>query len=70
MTLIEIRPHRWDWKVFEAPGVQPMFLSQQQAIDYATCNRPTGRDKQFIATFRFPTQRSGRRFHKGYKDDS
>jgi len=22
---------------FEAPGVQPVFLSQEQAIDYATC---------------------------------
>jgi hypothetical protein len=25
MTLIEIRPHRWGWKVFEAPGVEPVF---------------------------------------------
>jgi hypothetical protein len=23
--------------VYEAPGGQPVFLSQQQAIDYATC---------------------------------
>src|SRR5436853_3917086 len=22
MTLIEIRPHRWGWKAFEAPGVE------------------------------------------------
>jgi hypothetical protein len=22
MTVIEIRPHRWGWKVFEAPGVE------------------------------------------------
>jgi hypothetical protein len=22
MTLIEIKPHRWGWKVFEAPGVE------------------------------------------------
>jgi hypothetical protein len=25
MTVIEIRPHRWGWKVFEAPGVEPVF---------------------------------------------
>jgi len=35
MTLIEIKPHRWSWKVFEAPGVEPVFLDQEQAIDYA-----------------------------------
>ena len=22
MTVIEIRPHRWGWTVFEAPGVE------------------------------------------------
>jgi hypothetical protein len=35
MTLIEIRPHRWGWKAFEAPGVEPVFPSKDQAIDYA-----------------------------------
>jgi hypothetical protein len=35
MTLIEIRPHRWGWKVFEAPGVEPVFPQKRQAIDYA-----------------------------------
>jgi hypothetical protein len=35
MTVIEIRPHAWGWKVFEAPGVEPVFLDQEQAIDYA-----------------------------------
>jgi hypothetical protein len=25
------------WQAYEAPGVQPVFLSQEQAIDYATC---------------------------------
>jgi len=24
------------WKCFEAPGVEPVFLDQEQAIDYAT----------------------------------
>jgi hypothetical protein len=35
MTIIEIRPFRNGWQVYEAPGVQPVFLSQDQAIDYA-----------------------------------
>ena len=35
MTLIEIRAHPWGWKVFEAPGVEPVFLEKRQAIDYA-----------------------------------
>jgi hypothetical protein len=36
MTIIEIRPFRNGWQVYEAPGVQPVFLDQEQAIDYAT----------------------------------
>ena len=35
MTIIEVRPHRNGWKVFEAHGVEPVFLGQDQAIDYA-----------------------------------
>ncbi len=35
MTLIEIRPHPWGWKVFERPGVEPVFPEKQDAIDYA-----------------------------------
>jgi hypothetical protein len=35
MTLIEIRPHRCGWNVFEAPGVEPVFPKKRQAIDYA-----------------------------------
>ncbi len=35
MTLIEIRPHRWGWKVFEAPGVEPVFPDKDDAIDNA-----------------------------------
>ena len=37
MTIIEVRPFRNGWQVYEAPGVQPVFLSREQAIDYATC---------------------------------
>jgi hypothetical protein len=36
ITIIEIRPYRNGWEVYEAPGVQPVFLNQEQAIDYAT----------------------------------
>jgi hypothetical protein len=35
MTIIEIRPHRWGWEVFEIPGVQPVFRDKDQAIGYA-----------------------------------
>jgi len=35
MTVIEIRPYRNGWQVHEAPGVQPVFLTQEQAITYA-----------------------------------
>jgi Uncharacterized protein conserved in bacteria (DUF2188) len=35
MTVIEIRPHSWGWKVFEALGVEPVFHEKQQAIGYA-----------------------------------
>ena len=37
VTIIEIRPFRNGWKCFEAPGVEPVFLEQDQAIGYATC---------------------------------
>ena len=32
MTIIEIRPFRNGWKVFEAPRVEPVFLSKEQAM--------------------------------------
>jgi hypothetical protein len=35
MTIIEIRPFRNGWQVFEAPGVQPVFLTKEQAVSYA-----------------------------------
>jgi hypothetical protein len=35
MTVIEIRPFRNGWKVFEASGAEPLFLDKEQAIDYA-----------------------------------
>lgn len=35
MTVIEVRSHRWGWKVFEAPGVEAVFPEKQHAIDCA-----------------------------------
>jgi len=35
LTIIKIRQFRNGWKCFEAPGVEPVFLSQEQAIGYA-----------------------------------
>jgi Iap family predicted aminopeptidase len=35
MTVIEISPYKWGWRVFEAPGVEPVFLQKEQAIAYA-----------------------------------
>jgi len=35
MTVFEIRAHGWGWKVFEGPGVEPVFPEKRQAIDYA-----------------------------------
>ncbi len=32
MTLIEIRPHRWGRKVFEALHVEPVFLEKYEAM--------------------------------------
>jgi len=34
-TIIEIRSFRNGWKVFEAPGVEPVFPEKRQAINYA-----------------------------------
>jgi hypothetical protein len=35
VTVIEISLHRNCWKVFEAPGVEPVFLQKDQTINYA-----------------------------------
>lgn len=35
MTLIEIAPHRWGWKACEAPGVESVFPTKDDAIGYA-----------------------------------
>ena len=33
MTLIEIIPHRWGWKAFEAPGVEPVFPTKEDEFN-------------------------------------
>jgi hypothetical protein len=35
MTVIEIKPHPRGWKAFEAPGVEPVFPTKEDAISYA-----------------------------------
>jgi hypothetical protein len=35
VTLIEVKPHHLDWKVFEAVGVEPVSAEKDHAIDYA-----------------------------------
>ena len=35
MTVLEIKPHRWGWKAFDATGVDPVFPNKDQALDYA-----------------------------------
>jgi len=35
ITVIEIKPHRNGWKVFEGPGVELVFLKKNQALNYA-----------------------------------
>jgi hypothetical protein len=35
MTVTEIRPYRNGWKCFEAPGVEPVFATKDDAISYA-----------------------------------
>jgi hypothetical protein len=47
MTLIEARPHRNRWKVFEAPGVEPMFLAKDQAMNDAE-NRASFRSGEIL----------------------
>ncbi len=35
MTVIEIKLHRCGWKPFEAPGIEPVFPTEDDAISYA-----------------------------------
>ena len=35
MTVIEISRYKWGWRAFEAPGVEPVFSTKDDAISYA-----------------------------------
>ena len=35
MTVIEVKPRKWGWCVFESHGVEPVFPQKDQAIGYA-----------------------------------
>jgi len=35
MTVIEVKPRKWGWCVFESSGVEPVFLQKDQEIGYA-----------------------------------
>ena len=34
-TIIEIKPYRGGWKVFEGPGVEPFYSDRRDALGYA-----------------------------------
>jgi hypothetical protein len=56
-AVIEITPHRYGWKVFEAPGVKPVFSEKDQAIHYAKTECPLSDfwiRQQHFAIARFP----------------
>jgi hypothetical protein len=57
MTLIEIKPHRWGWKVFEAPGVEPVFPQKDHAINYAQ-NRASFRSAEIVGSNPTPSAAS------------
>jgi hypothetical protein len=48
MTVIEIRPDRRGWKVFESPGVVPVFMEKRQAIVVAITPPWTGHNVSHI----------------------
>jgi hypothetical protein len=52
MTVIEVKPRKWGWCVFESPGVEPVFLEKGQAIGYAeTRARLLGKAPAVIGLF-------------------
>ena len=52
MTVIEVKPRKWGWCVFESPGVEPWFPEKDPAIGYAETRARlrTGRDTHFDST--------------------
>jgi hypothetical protein len=66
MTVIEINPHRWGWRVFEAPGVEPVFPEKRQAIGYAE-TRACFRSRVYQTTNSAPFWNLNLRFERGSK---
>jgi len=66
-SIIEIRPDRRGWKVFEAPGVEPVFLEKEQAINYAS-NRVSFRSGEIRVLD--STGNVERRFHSAKRIES
>ena len=56
MTVIEVKPRKWGWCVFESPGVEPVFVEKDQAIGYAETRARlrTGEIRMFDSTGRVP----------------
>jgi len=48
MTMIVIKPNRWGWKVFEAPGVEPVFPGEKS--DYQLRSEPRRSQAQVAAS--------------------
>src|SRR5690242_6816242 len=42
MKIIEVKPVRGGWKVFEMRGVEPVFPKRDQALDYANTRQGFG----------------------------
>jgi hypothetical protein len=70
MRIIEVKPCLGDWKVFEIPGVEPVFVgaeSQRQAIDYAKTRQGFSKGEsrvlsgagEIVETIHFNDRRNG-----------
>ena len=68
VKVIELKPCRGGWKVFEMPGVEPVFIgpdSQPQALDYAKTRQGFSKGEirllnsagEIVATIQFDDER-------------
>jgi hypothetical protein len=53
MTIIEIKLHRWGWKAFEAPGVEPVDSSYLKP--FVISSRQSNKREYYLT--RFPLRR-------------
>src|SRR6266487_7113255 len=54
MTVIEIRPHRWGWKVFEAPGSPLMIFKHCRELRHSGLRCTRGFPKGPQPALQFP----------------